>query len=81
MDFMMLTIGVGLILTGAVFFGYPLGYALGKRSAHDEICNLPARDSEPTPVRAARERLRCREITVLTREEVFQRLAERMEEK
>lgn len=60
-DWMTLLIGFGLMLTGAVFFGYPLGLRHGSKMVADRVCkNLDAK--EPSLVRAARKRLEARNI-------------------
>lgn len=46
----------GGLLTGAIFFGYPIGFVFGQRHV------LARNESEPMPVRAARSRLRSGDI-------------------
>lgn len=55
-DLITILIGVGFVLTGAIFIGLPLGYILGQRSI------LRSNAAEPIPVRAARRRLWDRNI-------------------
>lgn len=55
-DFMTILIGLGLMLTGALFFGYPIGLRHGAKMVADHVTNrLDA--SEPFLVRDARRRL------------------------
>jgi hypothetical protein len=53
MDWMMIAIFVGLIMTGFIV-GYPLGHALGHRHGMAQFSGI---DCEPIVVRNARNRL------------------------
>ena len=56
MDLFTLFIGICLLFTGALFFGYPLGLKHGAKMVADKVCrDLDAR--EPFLVRDARRRL------------------------
>jgi hypothetical protein len=59
-DFTTLLIGFGLMLTGALFFGYPIGLKHGAKMVADQICKKT--DEEPWLVRDARRRLDRRNV-------------------
>lgn len=61
MDITTFLIGIGLMLTGAIFFGYPIGLKHGAKMVADRVCqSVDAK--EPFLVRDARRRIERRNI-------------------
>lgn len=56
MDYDLLIFAIGMLATGAIFFGYPIGLRHGAKTVADEQCERLEAQT-PTVVRNARRRL------------------------
>ncbi|MGE3953532.1 MAG: hypothetical protein AB7F88_19785 [Pyrinomonadaceae bacterium] len=60
-DFTMIAVGAGLVLTGAIFFGYPLGRRHGSKIQARNACREMDRHG-PAVIASAQKRLRSRDV-------------------
>ncbi|MGD9564479.1 MAG: hypothetical protein AB7Q37_18915 [Pyrinomonadaceae bacterium] len=60
-DFTIIFVGIGLVATGAIFIGYPIGFNRGHRQGYRQALRDAGRH-EPVIIRRARRRINGRDV-------------------